>query len=162
MTGWILIALPIAFYYFIYRKWKSSRKLTFKIVTVCITSFFFLLALIACIGTIREAYDNERWHSVANRQRMITYSVNRGKYADVIDEMNLYQSYEPEFDALWERALMYESCNRYLVYDRACETDSKWNLKAEECEELLHNVCDNPKYEENREYGKYFLKKAGL
>ena len=141
----------VMFYVKWYSKWDTYKKIAFKGVLVYLSLGFSVIALVIFAETVSQMYEEQKTNTLAYRLEQVQRDANRGDYSSLLEDLNWYNDYEPDFDYLWERVEMYECMNRYFVSGRTAEYA-----------ERLCTLCRNPDYEVNRTYGDYFLKMAGL
>lgn len=160
----LIVAALIAFYVYVYRTWDYKKKFNCKMALIYVSLGLFLLCLVIAVQTVGIVYEEEQSKTLAARTDRIQYEINRGDYSDLASSMQYDADYEPEFEYLWERLSMYECCNRYLIFTKAKERlpAEGYEEKAGEYKEMLSALCENPKYAENKAYGEYYLRQAGL
>lgn len=165
MTGVIFMLAGIAaFYLLVYRKWNYSNKFTFKTISVYLLLGVTVIMLWAAVVTVSGVAENEQYKMLERRLTTAEDTARRRDYNWLIDFLRIDKDYEEEFEYLWERVTMYSACNRYLIFEAAdrAELGEAYGKKAQEYEELLRKIGENPSYEENVPYGKAFMEKAGL
>ena len=158
MTGIIIfLIIAVCFYGYIYRNWKNKTKRTFKIV-ICVISLSFTVMLVFLnVASAGDLYENERARSLSGRMDAVLYDLSKNDYKYTIFNLQYDHDYEEEFEYIWERCEMYMARNRYELYRVAAENDTSYQEKADPWREKLYDLCNNPDYSENRQYGSYFL-----
>ncbi len=165
MVGFLGLAAGIAaFYIFIYRDFNDTKKFVFKSVCIYLSLIVTVFVVLITVWTVRDAVEEKKSDMLPTR---LSYAErNADDYAWLVSEMKYERDFEPEFEYLWERAEMYESCYRYQIFAAAAENmPSEEKIYAENAEkyrEMLLSLCKAPDYEKNIPYGEYFLRQAGL
>lgn len=165
MTGLLAcVVAAVAFYLFVYRYWDYKKKFTCKSVLIYLSLGVFVLMLISAVTTVGMVYENEQDKTLAKRMDMVQFHISRGDYSDLAGNMAYEADYEPEFEYVWERLEMYETCGRYLVFSIAApKTENpEYAGMAEKYEKELIALCSHPGYAENADYGEYYLRRAGI
>lgn len=161
MTGFILFLAGItAFYLLVYKKWELKRKFTFKVVSVHLLLGVTLLMIFATVSTITQVAENEQYRMLENRLARAEDTARRRDYYWMADNLQMDMDYEEEFEYLWERLMMYNACNRYLIFNAADQRGlgEAYGEKARDYEQLLREIAENPSYEVNVPYGKEFYR----
>lgn len=165
MTGLLAcVVAAVVFYLFVYRYWDYKKKFTCKSVLIYLSLGVFVLVLISAIVTVGMVYENEQDKTLAKRMDRVQYHISRGDYSDLAGNMAYEADYEPEFEYVWERLEMYETCSRYLVFSVAAQNTGEpgYADMAAEYEKELIALCSHPEYAENADYGEYYLRRAGI
>lgn len=165
MTALLVIAAGLAaFYFFIYRGFTDSQRLNFKLVAVYVSALLLLASIGMAVFSVKLAYENEQARTVAARMKLVQSYLSEGEFASLAETMQYSESYEADFEYVWERLEMYECCNRYLVYERAAQNtgEAEYVQAAAEYREQLLALCGNTEYPENNDYALYYLQRAGI
>lgn len=79
------------------------------------------------------------------------------------------RNYEEEFEYVWERLCMYDTCQRYHLFSTAMERAGAegnegerrlYEERAQESAQKLKELCKTPAYEQNRPYAELYWEEA--
>lgn len=141
-----------------------KQKFLYKSIALCLGLSFTLLLLFATVAAVGGMIDAQQEKMIPARLAYAEYEIAHGDYTSAANYMTLNNCYEEEFEYIWERVSMYESCLRYRFFAAAEEEEmgEEYSKKAYECRKMLSELCENPAYSKNIPYGEYFLEQAGL
>ena len=165
MIGFLfVVALIAAFYLYVYKKWDVKKKLTCMAILVYLTASFTLLLVFVTIYTVGDVVENEQADMKQKRLSRAEDLCMGGEYAWLAMELVDGRDYEEDFEPYWERAGLYNGCNRYLVFRAAAEAGlgPVYEEKAEEFGSFFEQLSQNPQYAENAFYADFFAQKAGM
>lgn len=159
-----IIVIIAVFYIKVYREWNYNRKFVFKSVLIYLGLGFTALMLFATVAAVGGVIENQREKMLPTRLEYAEHDIERSDYTGAANYMVYSNSYEEEFEYIWERVSMYECCLRYRFFAAADEKEmgSEYTKKAKEYEKLLSELCGSPEYSKNIPYGEYFWEQAGL
>ena len=136
---------------------KGLIKFMTVIVTLQIigTVLLFLVTSTLSIMDVIEVQGDK----TVDKMEDLSYRIEDGDYATIVDSMEINRAYEPEFEYLWERCLMNAAARHYKIYQKAADKGlgNEFNALAEEYRQMVVDYCDNPVYPENEPYGDYFM-----
>lgn len=117
-----------------------------------------LLAMVVTIGGVIATFNED---TVEKRLDSYAWYCNNGDFDSLAMSMHYDQSYEEEFDYLWEQVDMYDTYNQYQIYMKAAEVSETGKQeyyleKAEECKRILQKICAESTFEENVLYAEYY------
>ncbi len=160
----IIFIFLAVFYGLRNHKLASDTKLVIKAIisalSIIITIGLFKFSISLCM----DAYDDEKWMSLASRVQRVNQAVESGNFYQLNDRLNLYDSYEEDFEYAWERLHMYQIYRFCQIYESAKEIElgEDYSRLAEQYRQELVSVCTEPEYAENQMYGQYLLGKLDL
>lgn len=141
-----------------------NQKFLCKAVLIYLGLGSTVLMLFGAIAAVGGMIGARQEHMLPSRLKYAEYDIEHGDYTDAANYMALNNCYEEEFEYIWERVSMYESCLRYRFFAAADEKGmgNEYTQKANEYKAMLSDLCESPTYSQNIPYGEYFLEQAGL
>ncbi len=158
----VLAFIILGFIGFYKTKLSYYQKMTVKAVVLYITVGAFGLSVLAMLGTIGGVIYASYEDTVEARMDSYSWYCSKGDFDSLSMMMDYDESYEEEFDYLWEQVDMYDTYNRYQIYRKAAENavDEErrqfYEMQAEKCKETLQEICRESRFEENVLYAEYY------
>lgn len=150
---------PIIFYK---TKLTYYQKMVVKIILAYFAVCAFGLAVLAMIGTIGGVLAASYEDTIEARLDNYSWYCSNGDFDSLSMMLDYDESYEEEFDYLWEQVDMYDTYNQYQIFVKAAETATDeedkvlYMKKALECKETLQEICRESTFEENVLYAEYY------
>ena len=163
--NFLLIICVVIYFFWDRRKKNPGSSVVRKTVWCVVLVLCTLISISAVKVSVEEITDNYEMESKAGRLQRASRERQIGDYGYLAETLTLYRDYEEEFEPDWEGASMYRYRWMYTMFRKASERmpgDEAMLARTKEYEQKLLDICENPTYEENREYGQYLLKAGGL
>lgn len=158
----IIIAAVLIWLWDVYRKMSFYKKVVTKAVLAYVAlgvlGIAMLILIITSAGVIGVHYED----AVENRMDSYAWYVSNGDFDSLSQSMHYDNSYEEEFDYLWEQVDMYDTYNQYQIFVKAAKeaedaSDKQYYIEmAEECKQTLMDICRESEFEENVLYAEYY------
>ncbi len=160
----IVVLAFIIFGPIVYYKTKLSyyQKMTVKAVILYIAVCVFGMSVLTMIGTIGGVIYTSYEDTIEARMDSYSWYCSNGDFDSLAMMLNYNESYEEEFDYLWEQVDMYDTYNQYQIYRKAaeCATGEEdrmfYEKQAEKYKAVLQKICRESVFEENVLYAEYY------
>lgn len=163
MEGIVVLAFIILGSITFYKtKLSYYQKMTVKAVVLYVAVCAFGLSVLAMLGTIGGVIYASYEDTVETRMDSYSWYCSKGDFDSLSMMLSFDESYEEEFDYLWEQVDMYDTYNQYQIYRKAAENavDEEhrvfYETRAEKCKETLQEICRESRFEENALYAEYY------
>jgi len=145
-----------------YTKLDFYKKLVTKAVLAYVALGALGLGILALLvtsgGVIVVHYED----TIENRLDSYAWYCANGDFDSLSQAMYYDNSYEEEFDYLWEQVDMYDTYNQYQIFIKAAgaakepQKQEYYLTMAEECKQTLLAICRESTFEENVLYAEYY------
>lgn len=153
---WVMLLIGVAAFISWYKtKLTDTGRMITKGILIYVSAFGTLILLAALIMTIIGTAEDVKDYSVKEREKTFDRNFYDGEYADLRENLSLYDGFEPEFDRFWEIAEADELVHDYELYGCAAAEEpgkkKEYLKKREECREKVSDILKNSTFEENKE-----------
>ena len=133
------------------------KKLAAKIVLVYVMLGWMVLCVGLTVFSASQLYENQYGNTKEARLLQAQKEMSRGSMEYVMSNLYHDKSYEPEFEYIWERGIMYRAYSHYRLFIQASETKPGYAPEAERYRELLRQICADSIFPENELYAEFYM-----
>lgn len=133
------------------------KKLAAKIVMVYGMLGWVGLGFALLLFSMTELYEGKYGNSREERLLRVEREMGRGEMENAMQDMNVYKSYEADFEYAWERCAMYRAYNLYSLFSQASAANPAYASEAERCRQQVLQICYDSSCPENEPYVELYL-----
>ncbi len=133
------------------------KKLAAKIVMVYGMLGWVGLGFALLLFSMTELYEGKYGNSREERLLRVEREMGRGEMENAMQDMNVYKSYEADFEYAWERCAMYRAYNLYSLFSQASAANPAYASEAECYRQQVLQICYDSSCPENEPYVELYL-----